>query len=435
MNMDDMVLISVDDHLIEPPNMFDRHTPAKFKGRMPHIVQGPQGEDMWMIGAMPVPNIALNAVAGRRPEEYGFEPTGFAQLRKGTYDVHARIGDMNVNGQLAGLNFPSFVGVGGQTLEKVQDRELGLAIVRAWNDWHIDEWCGAYPGRFIPVGIVSNWDPIAAAEEVRRIAKKGCYAISFPPNPSLSKLPSLHNPIWDPLWKACSDTGVVVCLHIADASNAVPSIESPVDVMIANMPVSLYATATDLTFSPILRKFPDIRFALSEGGVGWIPHFLERIDYVHERHTWTNQDFGGMKPSELFKKHVYTCFIDDKVGIKVRHDAGLSKMTWECDYPHSDSTWPKAPETLWPSIKDIPAAEIDMITHLNAMKAFQFDPFKHIKKEDCTVGALRAQAGDVDLSFTDTKGKGVPPAEHSGPVTFGDVTGQLTKMIDVGAKT
>lgn len=428
MNIEDMILISVDDHVVEPPDAFERHASTKFKDRMPKIVKGTNGEDTWLVEGLQLPNIALNAVAGRKPEEYGMEPTAFSQLRRGTYDASARIDDMNANGVLAGLNFPSLPGVAGQNLEKIKDKDLAFSIVQAWNNWHIQEWCGSAPARFIPLAIIPTWDPELAAQEIKRIAALGCHAISFPPNPAGTGQPSIHNPSWDPVWKACSDHNVNVCMHISDASGAVPSLDSPVDVFITNMPVSLYATAADLTFSPILRKFPDIRFSLSEGGVGWIPHLLERVDYVHSRHIWTNQDFGKQLPSEYFRKHVFTCFIDDAHGVRARHEAGLDKMMWECDYPHSDSTWPKSPEVLWKSLCDLPDDEINLITHLNAMKAYNFDPFKHMKKTDCTVGALRTKATHVDLSYTDTSGAGTPPAEHKGIVTFGDVVKQLAKL-------
>jgi len=430
MNMNDMILISVDDHIVEPPDLFEGRTPKKLADRFPKVVKGTGGEDVWIFEGKPIPNVALNAVAGRRPEEYGFEPTAYGQLRKGCYDVDARVDDMNANGVLASLNFPSFVGLGGMLLDKAQDKELALAVLQAWNDWHIEAWCGRHPGRFIPLALVPLWDAKLAGDEVRRVSRMGCHAINFVPSPSAIGRPSLHSPSWDPLWEACNDEGTTICLHISDASGTVPSFDTPVDAFIANMPVTLYATASDLTYSPILRKFRDIKFALSEGGTGWIPHFLERVDYVYSRHrAWTHQDFGDKRPSQVFLEHVYTCFIDDKAGIKARHEAGLRNMSWECDYPHSDTTWPRSPETLWESLRDLPDAEIDLITHQNAMRAYRFDPFAHLPREKCTVAALRARAAHVDLAYTDTRGAGRPPRERSaGPITFADVAKQLASQ-------
>src|SRR5262245_43558636 len=301
MQMNEMILISVDDHVVEPPDLFEGRVPKKFVGRFPEIVKGAGGEDVWLFEGKPIPNVALNAVAGRRPEEYGFEPTAYSQLRKGCWDADARVDDMNANGVLASLNFPSFVGLAGMRLDKADDKELALAVLQAWNDWHIEDWCGRHPGRFIPLALVPLWDGKLAGEEVRRVAKKGCHAINFVPDPSSAGRPSLHHASGDPLWQACSEEGTTICLHISDASGTVPSLDTPVDAFIANMPVTLYATASDLTYSPILRKFPDIRFALSEGGTGWIPHFLERVDYVYSRHrAWTHQDFGAKRPSQVF---------------------------------------------------------------------------------------------------------------------------------------
>ncbi len=94
-----------------------------------------------------------------------------------------------------------------------------------------------------------------------------------------------------------------------------------------------------------------------------------------------------------------TCFIDDPAGMEVRHRIGVDSMTWECDYPHSDSTWPQSPERLMKSLDGVSDEEIDAITHRNAMRHFRYDPFAHRPRESCTVGALRAEAFDVDTSI------------------------------------
>ena len=426
MRMEDMILISVDDHICEPRDMFAQRTPAKFREAFPVMKRLSDGSDVWVFDGRVIPNVGLNAVAGRRPEEYGMEPTSIDQLRPGCWDVHSRIDDMNVAGVLASLNFPSFVGFQGGLLLNCADKDLALAVLRAYNDWHIDEWCGAYPGRFIPCGIVPLWDAELAAEEVRRMNKKGCFAISFPPVPSRLNIPSWHTDYWDPLWKVCDETGVVLCLHISDNVGATPGPDSPVDSFISNMPVTLYMTAADLTYSPILRKYANLRFALSEGGAGWIPHFLERVDYVNQQHIWTGQEFGEKKPSEVFLEHVYSCFITDKTAIKNRYDCGIDNMTWEMDYPHSDSSWPHAAQRLWDELKDIPRADIDKITHLNAMKCYSFDPFRHLARQDCTVGALTDKAKHVDLSYLDVGGVSARASGNaSGPIPMSQINAQL----------
>ncbi|MEO1934565.1 MAG: amidohydrolase family protein, partial [Myxococcales bacterium] len=354
-------------------------------------------------------------------------PTAYDQMRPGCYDVNERVRDMNVNGVLAQMCFPSFPQFSGSLFAGAEDKELALALVRAYNDWHIDEWAGSHPGRFIPLSLPPVWDPLLMAEEVRRVSRKGCHTVSFSQDPTGIGQPSLHDRHWDPFWKACSDEGTLVAVHIGSGTGMFfTSQDAPIDVMITNTPLSLANFAGDLLWSHILREFPDIKFALSEGGIGWIPYFLERADYVYRHHkAWTHQDFGDKLPSDVFREQVVTCFIDDAFGLKNRHEIGIDMITWECDYPHSDTTWPQAPEILNRCLDGVPDDEIDKITHLNAMKHFNFDPFKDIPRENCTVGALRAQAEGVDLSPLVGVGGNPAQLEPGQVITTADIMRQV----------
>ncbi len=427
MKMNDMIMVSVDDHVCEPADMWRGHLSDSWKLRAPRMVHKQDGTDVWVFEGRQLPNVGLNAVAGRPPEEYGMEPTAVDQLRAGCYDVDARIGDMNANGTLGSLCFPSVPGFCGELFAQNEDKELARVMVQAYNDWHIDEWCGRHPGRFIPLAIPMMWDPELLAEEVHRVAKKGCHAISFSDNPAARGYPSLQSEHWEPFWKACCDEGTIVCLHIGSGSGMdLSAPEAPVEIMIASTPISLYRCAAELVYSQFLRKYRDLKFALSEGGIGWIPYFLERVDYTYQHHhAWTHQDFGDKLPSDIFREHIVTCFIDDAAGIRNRDLIGVDTITWECDYPHSDATWPQAPEVLWRSLSGVSDEDIDKITHANAMRHFQYDPFAHRSRESCTVGALRAEALDVDLSLKQGKG-GKPPSDfETGFVTIGDIQKQL----------
>ncbi|MFP6641399.1 MAG: amidohydrolase family protein [Myxococcota bacterium] len=427
MQLEDMILISVDDHVVEPPDVFDHHLAAKYRDQAPKIVEKPSGAEMWSFQGRELPNIGLNAVVGRVPEEYGMEPTAYAQMRPGCFDARERVRDMNANGVLAQLCFPSFPQFAGALFAGCEDRELALALVRAYNDWHIDEWSGSHPGRFIPLSIPPVWDPEEMAREVKRVAQKGCHVVSFSQDPTGLGQPSIHSRHWDPFWRACSDEGTLIAVHIGSGSGMFFTAEdAPVDVMITNTPMSIANFASDLLWSPVLREYPDLKFALAEGGIGWIPYFLERADYVYQHHkAWTFQDFGDKLPSDVFREQIVTCFIDDAFGLKNRADIGVEMITWECDYPHSDTTWPTAPEILSRCLHDVPDHEINMMTHENAMRHFQFDPFKHIPKEECNVRALRAQAGDVDLSPIANLGGNPAQLEPGGVVTTADVMRQI----------
>jgi predicted TIM-barrel fold metal-dependent hydrolase len=339
-----------------------------------------------------IPNIGLNAVAGRPPEEYNVEPTRYDDIRTGCYDIHERVKDMDRNGVLGSMCFPSFVSFAGQLFSRSKDLDVGLTMLKAYNDWHIDEWCGTYPGRFIPLSVPPIWSPEEMAKEVRRVADKGCRAVTFSEDPAALGWPSIFTDHWDPFFDACQETDTVICLHIGSSSTMLGLKEgAPFDVLITMTPLNAMSAATDLLWSQVLRKFPRLQFALSEGSIGWLPYWLERIDYVYQQHRfWTHQDFGDRLPSQVARDHFTFCFISDAAGLEARHRIGVDNITWECDYPHSDSTWPNSPEAVIKMMDGVPDGDIDKITHLNAMRIFGYDPFSVRPREQCTVGALRA---------------------------------------------
>jgi predicted TIM-barrel fold metal-dependent hydrolase len=399
--IDDLILISVDDHIIEPPDLFTHHLAPKYLDRAPTLVRNAEGSDVWTFGAVVMETAALNAVAGRPREEYGLEPQSLDEVRPGCYDVHERVKDMNAGGVLASMNFPSFPTFTARVFAS-DDPALSLALVRAYNDWHIDEWCGAYPSRFIPMAVPVIWDAELTAAEIRRVAAKGCHSLSFTENPAALGYPSFHDDYWDPVWQACCDTGTVVAIHLGSSGRlSIPAVDSPPDVMITLQPMNIQSAAADLLWSRVLKNYPSLRVALSEGGTGWVPYFLERVDRTYEMHrAWTLQDFGGRLPSEVFREHFLTCFISDPVGIAMRDRIGIDNIAWEADYPHSDSMWPSAPEELASEFAtySVPDPDIAKMTHENAMRWFSFDPFSHMAKEEATVGALRRQAMGHDVS-------------------------------------
>jgi predicted TIM-barrel fold metal-dependent hydrolase len=402
MNKNDMILVSVDDHVIEPPNMFDGFIPAKYADRAPHVVSD-EVSDKWVFGEGEARNSGLNAVAGRPPEEYGLEPQRFDEMRRACWDVHERVKDMSANGVLASLNFPSMARFCGQFFASRadQDPELALAVVRAYNDWHIEAWCGSYPDRFIPCTIPPAWDPQLMADEIRRTAAKGSHCVSFSMNPHSLGYPSLHSDHWDPFWAACEETETVVTMHIGSGNvGMVTAPDAPMNVEITCSAIKLYPTAADLVWSPVFQKFRNLKIALAEGGIGWIPYFLERVDYVYKRHqAWTRPNLGGRLPSEIFKEHLITCFVVDDFGAANLDQMNQDMVTWECDYPHSDSTWPDSPEVVEHAVRGLADEQIDKITHENAMRLFSFAPYSGRSRENCTVGALRREAEGHDISI------------------------------------
>lgn len=427
MNMNDLIIISVDDHVSEPPNFLDAHLPASLKQHAP-ILKSVGGKDFWTFGDMIMPNVGLNSVVGRPKEEYGMEPQSYAQIRPANYDIHQRIDDMNVNGILSSLCFSTVAGMDGSVFSRHQDKKIALSIIQAYNDWQIDEWAGTYPGRIIPIAVVPLWDGKLAAEEVRRIAAKGCHAITFPDNPFRKGFASIHSPDWEPLWQACNDNKVVINCHIGTGSEPQhPSDLSPMNAWITAMPIAIANSAADWLHLEALLRYPDLNIALSEGSIGWIPYFLERAEFTNQQHIWTNVNWGGKSPTQVFREHFLCCFIDDKFGLKNYQDVGEDIIAYECDYPHSDCLWPEAPERLWESVKSLPESVIHKVTHENVMRLYSFDPISKLGRENCTVGALRAQASHVDTTLKATPG--LKPGDAGKVVTSGDVQKMFASMM------
>jgi predicted TIM-barrel fold metal-dependent hydrolase len=271
------------------------------------------------------------------------------------------------------------------------------------------------------------WDINATVAEINRVRAKGCHAVSFTDNPSLRGQPSVHNEHWEPMWKALADNDITINIHIGSGARAPhASMESPIDAWIITMPISIVNSAADWLYLKALRRYPNLKVSLSEGGIGWIPYLLERADFTHEHHhAWTHADFGdNRKPSDIFREHFLTCFIDDKFGLENLAAIGEDMVAYECDYPHSDTVWPESAERLYDTIKHLPERVINKVSHENALRIMKFDAFGKMGGRDkCTVGALRQLATHIDTS---PKSYGGPaplvPGETRRPVTSGDVT-------------
>jgi len=374
----DMKIISVDDHLIEHPMAFQNHLPDRYKELGPRIVRAAGAVDVfgeaeenvaevWEWEGRRYVNAALNAIAGRPKDEFGFEPMRYEQIRRGCYLPEERIKDMDVDGIWAALCFPTFPRFAGTRFLEGQDKDLALACVRAYNDFVLDEWCAAAPGRLIPMVILPLWDIQLAAQEIVRTADKGARAISFVENPVPLGLPSWHTDHWDPVFAAAQDADMPLCMHFG-TSGKPPSSgpDAPSAVTMSIYPANSMMAAADLLFSRVFHEFPQLRVALSEGGIGWIPFMLERMDTVFDRHNAHAVLYRDSLPSDLFRKHIWGCFIDEKKGLADRHHIGVDRIVYECDYPHSDSLWPNSRNHLAEVMKDVPDDEVLKIVQSNA---------------------------------------------------------------------
>lgn len=382
---DYMKLISVDDHVIEHPRVWLDRLPKSFGDAIPHVVRTTGDEsavgvgqllpdrDVWAYAGEIYPQIGLNAVAGKKWEDFGIDPYRFDDMRPGCFDPAERVKDMDAEGVWAQTTFPSLPGFGGRFFLNGNDRQLALSCVQAWNDFILDEWCTAAPDRFVPLMILPLWDVALSVTEIGRAAAKGARGISFIENPAAAGLPSWHTDHWDPVFAAAVDAELPLCMHFG-SSGQLPTVspDAPFATTIVLSNTSSMATCVDLLFSPVFHRFPKLQVALSEGGIGWVPWLLERTDHIWQRHRFYNDIDFDTRPSDLFHRNIWTCFIDDLHGIQLRESIGIDRMMWESDYPHADSNFPHSRKAAERHFVDISDDETHKIVELNARRLFRF---------------------------------------------------------------
>jgi predicted TIM-barrel fold metal-dependent hydrolase len=362
-------IISVDDHVIEPPNVWQDRLPERLRGVGPRIERrkiknmsyvgghfsyeaasaDEEGTwcDWWLIEDLQYPLTRLSAAAGYPRDEITVSPITMDDMRPGCWKQKERLEDMDANHVEASICFPNVLPrFCGQTFLERDDKELALLCVQAYNDWMIDEWCaGDGQRRLIPLTIVPLWDAQLAAAEVRRCADKGSHAVAFSENPFHLGLPSVHDKdrFWDPFFGACEETESVLNMHIGSSSK-MPSTspDSPFIVSSTLTFQNAMGSMIDYIFAGTFDRFPNLVIAYSEGQVGWMPYVLERADKLWSERIH-DETFGSTlsrPPSSYVPGHIYGCMFDDEVGLKNRDIIGMDQITFEVDFPHADSTFP-----------------------------------------------------------------------------------------------
>jgi len=368
-------VISVDDHLVEPPDMFEGRLPRRYQELAPRIVVNEKGREAWAFDGQLFTQVGMNAVAGRPRDLVGLEPTRFDEMRPGCWRIEDRIRDMDLNGVWASLNFPSMItGFCGRVFSQCSDPDLGYAVTQAWNDWLYEAWWQPYPERIIPCGITFLSDPERAAAEIRRNAERGFRAVSLPERPHRIGFPSIFDRYWDPVLEACVDTGTVVCLHVGSSGMADMPADAPLLALGATLFGQLSLTAcAEWLWSGVPVRLPEIRIAMSEGGIGWVPMLLDRLDNMMDRSGY-GESFpaGAGRPSDVLRRNFWFCTLDDPSTIPTLESIGEDHVMVEVDYPHGDSTWPDTQEVLEKAIGHLPIGTIRKLTHENAAALFRW---------------------------------------------------------------
>jgi predicted TIM-barrel fold metal-dependent hydrolase len=371
-------IASVDDHVVEPPEMFHGRCEQRYSDEMPRVIETDDGNQAWLWAGQLLPNVGLNAVAGRAADEVSSEPARFEHMRRGAWDPKSRLADMDLNGVWASVCFPSFLpGFVGQRLTLwPDDEDLALAAMRAYNDWHLESWCGTDTERLIPQQIPWLRDPVVAADEIRRNAARGFKAVTFSEAPHKLGLPTIHSGYWDPFIAACAETETVVSLHVGSAGETVTtSADAPIRVVGTLFAASAFSSTVDWLCSGYPARYPNLRIVMSEGGIGWVGAAIDRLDHLDDRHNTIDLgDSRLRRTSELLRRNFWFCALDDRSGFLTRDVIGVENILVESDYPHSDSTWPNTQALLKHHLDGVPVEDQRRICWQNAVEVFRLRP-------------------------------------------------------------
>jgi predicted TIM-barrel fold metal-dependent hydrolase len=365
-------LISVDDHIIEPPGVWVDRLPAKYREVGPHVIEA-DGRQYWEFEGQRSPTMGLVATAGRPKEEWDANPIRYEDMIPGCYDPKARADDFRAAGIVGSLGFPSLPAFAGTLFLRFQDRVLADLSVKAWNDFVLDEWCPTAPDLYIPMIITQLWDPEAAAAEIRRCAEKGNRALSFAENPVPLGLPSFYTDHWDPVWRACTETDTVVNLHVGTSGSlAHTSPEAGFSLTIILAQINAQLALINFLHSMTLQRHPDLQVVFSEGGIGWIPNILERADHMWDNHQGWDNLAADIRPSDMFRRNCYGAWLNDEVGIELRHHIGVDRILYESDYPHSETAWPDSQQAVDKLVVGVPDDEVEAMTNGNARRLYRW---------------------------------------------------------------
>ena len=387
-------LISVDDHLVEPADMFEGRLPARFADLAPRVIELEPGKPIprpgtnlppmvpkhggqaWYFDDGVFVQVGLNAVAGKTDYTTArSEPMTFADMRTGCYDIEARIHDMDLGGIWASVNFPSQVtGFCGTVFSFAKDAVLGEAVTQAWNDWLFEEWHSPYPERIVPMGITFLTDPEAGAREIRRNAARGFTAVTMPEIPHKAGLPELYEEYWNPIFEACVDTDTAIALHVG-SSGMFEARSDPAryERGVVMFPVLSLVACIEWLLSGVLARYPSLKIVMAEGGIGWVPLLIDRVEYA-KGHAGLPNWQGDRTPRQVLRDNFFFCTLDDPTTLPLIHEIGIDNVMMEVDYPHSDSTWPYT-QSLMRSRFDgadyLSQEDVRKITSGNAARVFR----------------------------------------------------------------
>ena len=374
-------VIDADAHISEPADLWSSRLPARYRDRGPHIRRNDDGVDIWHVGDnIPVVPLGHTAVAGWH-EPFPAAPKNMEEIPRAAWQAKARLAYMDEVGIWAQAIYPNVGGFGNQGFLKLGDPGLMLACVQAYNDF-LMEWIEPAPERFIPIMAVPFWNVEASVQEIERCARLGHKGILFSGEPQNVGMPMLGDRHWDRFYAAAQDVGLPISFHIG--SGDFDSAFAPERITAHGIGATVsYATVslliengkqiTDLLFSGVLPRFPELKFVSVESGIGFIPFILEAADHTYGySNIRAERPELELLPSEYFKRQVYACyFFEEFAPQQLAERVGVDNILFETDYPHPVCLYGNVREKIDSGLVGKPKEVRDKLLWSNAAKLYQ----------------------------------------------------------------
>ena len=396
-------IISTDDHVVEPPDLWTSRLPAKYQDKAPHVERdrakfgmsggvfsynkgAPDGEwcDFWIYDDLIYPFPRLSAAIGF--PDLDNTPVTFDEIRPGCWKRPERLQDMDDNHVDASICFPNVLPrFAGQAFDERADKDLALLCVQAYNDWMIDEWCaGEGHGRLIPLTIVPLWDADARRRRDPALRGEGQLRGHVPgePVPARPAVDPQQGRLLGPVLRrgARRPTPRCACTSGRRRRCRRTSPDSPFIVSSTLTFQNAMGSLCDYIFSGTLEKLPhaEARVLRGPGRVDAV-RARARRQAVGRAHQQRQLRHVAPPPAEQLhgRAACYGCIFDDEIGLREPHVIGMEQITFETDYPHADSTFPHSKETaqLICDKAGLDDRERYLFLRGNAIKAFGLERF------------------------------------------------------------
>jgi predicted TIM-barrel fold metal-dependent hydrolase len=359
-------ILSADSHVVEPADVWTARIDARFRNRAPHVIDhlGSRRGDFFVAeGLTPFP-VAAFAVAGVDPRDYREKMQGgYPGVRPSAWDPAERVKDQEHDGVLAEVLYPSLA----MQLFQLEDGALRAACFRAYNDW-LAQYCAHEPRRLAGIALVALDEPAEGARELERAVRKGLRgAMIWGEQPAERPY---GDPAYDRFWSAAQELGTPVSLHILTERKPAGDRSTGVMTYYPSLHHGVQKSLAGLIFGGVLERFPRLQVVSVENDIGWIPHFLQRLDHSYEKYRYLEKQAIPRPPSDYFHRQVRATFQDDRVGVVTREFIGVENLMWASDFPHSDSTWPRSREVIERDFAGVPEDEVRMIVADNTAKLY-----------------------------------------------------------------